>query len=452
MQLKPALVATIVALAIGRGASAQEPPPAEPPAPPAEDTPASSPGSDAPQGSEDDHGEVRPPSETPPVTSVEDRASPGTPITGTGRVGVYTDSDHTTVWRALALLAKTWGKWTLNTSVGVDAVSSASVEVRTSPALGAVDVMTSASGRSTTSGGVMTDTRYQLTAGGGWNDSSGHTVNVTSAVAKENDYASVNGGVNGSYDILGRTTTLLGGVTVTDNWISSILDRSLHHKMASLGWSAGIARVLTRDDAIRLRYDGKLERGYIASPYRSVRFGDWTTTTNEYGQVMFANTIGDPGGLPERLPEGRTSSALSFEWVHSLALGVGLHTSVRGGRDSWGISSITPALELRIARPGWRLQLGYRFYAQTRADFFETKYTMDPATYSYWTSDKELGQEIGHLGDVSFQKVLSDAEGPNDRRVLLFLHADAFRYAYPDFAFLSSRTSVFLEAGLTWEL
>jgi hypothetical protein len=222
--------------------------------------------------------------------------------------------------------------------------------------------------------------------------------------------------------------------------------------MFSTGWSAGIARVLTRDDAIRVRYDGKASEGYLASPYRNVRFGDWTTTVNGSHQVIFAHTIGSVDGLPEHLPQSRVSHAAVLEWVHSLWLGVGLHPSLRVGHDSFGIDSLTAQMDLRIAKPGWRMNLGYRYYRQSKADFFQSKYTMDPSAYSFYTSDKELGSQSGHLVGLDIADVLFDAANTGDTRVVLKLHADVFRYAYPGFLLLPSRTSTFLEVSLAWEL
>jgi len=373
-----------------------------------------------------------------------------TPTTGTIRVGAYHDSDQTTVYRALGTLAHTFGRWSLNSSFGVDAVTSASVDVRSSPALSKVDVVTSASGRSSSSGGQMTDTRYQLTGGAGWNDSKGATASFTGAVAKENDYASVSGGVNGSYDVLDRTLTLLGGFTLTDNWVSSVLDPTLHHKMVAAGWSLGMARVLTPDDALRVRYDGKYGDGYLSSPYRDVRFGDWTAVLGMQ-QITFSNTIGSAAGLPEHEPETRLSHAVVFEWVHSLAAGVALHPEVRLSHDSWNLNSLGAGLDLRLARPDWRLQAGYRFYLQGHADFFEDKYTLAPSAYTYYTSDKELGDQVGHIVRFDFAHVVMDADGPNDNRLLFTFQLDLMHYSYPGFLLLSSRDSVFGSIGLSWE-
>jgi hypothetical protein len=372
------------------------------------------------------------------------------PPTGTVRVGGYADSDKTTVLRTLGILSRVWDHWSATGSFSVDAVTSASVDVRASPALSAVDVVASASGRTSTSGGQMTDTRYQLTGGAGWNDTAGHTASVTAAAAKETDYASISGGLNGSYDVLDRSTTLLGGFTLTDNWVSSVLDPTLNRKMAAVAWSAGVARVLTPDDAIRVRYDGKLAVGDQSSPYRTVRFGDWTAHLGEQ-QIEFMNTIGSTDGLPERLPETRTSHAVVVEWVHSLASGVGLHPELRTGHDSWQINSLSAALDLRVARPKWRLQTGYRFYVQSRASFYESKYTDAPDAYTYYTSDKELGRELGHLLRFDVAREISSSNGPNDNRMMLDFQIDAAHYSYPGFVFLPSRDSVFASIGLSWE-
>lgn len=439
----------VLIAAMTAAASAQAP--GETPTTPAP-APAPNPGDGSDTPSPDDYRDVlggeKP---TAPDQATPVAVSDAEPMTGTGRLGVYHDSDATTVIRGLATATKLWGHWSVTATSVVDAVSSASVDVKTSPALGKVDVVTGASGRSSTSGGEMSDTRYLGTVGVGWNDTRGHALDVTASAASERDYASVSAGLNGSVDIADRNTTLLGGFTATDNWVSSVLDPMLHRKMYAIGWSGGVARVLTPTDAVRVRYDGKLSDGDQASPYRSVRFGAWTTTTLSTGQITFGNTIGSADGLPEKLPETRLATAVTGEWVHALALGIGLHGAVRAAHDSWGIDSLTPAVDLRIAKASWRLQLGYRLYVQSRASFFEDKYTMGPAMYANYSSDKELGRQVGNLGSVDVATAISEPDSPSDARMMLFFHTDVFRYAYPGFALLPSRTSAFIEAGLTWE-
>ncbi len=372
--------------------------------------------------------------------------------TGALRLGVYDDTDQTQVIRSLADVTAAWGGWSLTGSAGVNVVTSASVNVRASPALSKVNVVTSASGRTSSSGGQMHDTRYQATGAAGWDDGAGHKLSLTSAAAAETDYGSLSGGLNSSLDVYDRQVTLLGGLSYTHNWISSVLDRRLRETSYNVGWSTGLALVTTPRDALRLRYDGSSTQGYQSSPYRSVRFGDWTTSVGSNDQIMFQNTIGSADGLPESVPRSRISHAAVLELVHSLGDGVGLHPALRLGHDSWDIQSLTASLDLRVAKPSWRLKLGYRFYAQTRADFFHDKYTLDPSMYPYYTSDKELGDEQGHMVDLDVSTVLSTPDNSNDTRLLLDAHVTLMHYNYPGFVLLESRDGAFLELGLTWEM
>ena len=372
--------------------------------------------------------------------------------TGALRFGIYNDTDKTTVIRTLAQVASSWGNWSLSGSGAVDIVSSASVDVRSSPALSKVDTVTGASGTTTTTGGKMTDDRLQVTGGAGWNDHAGHALSLGTAYAAEHDYQSLGARANGSFDLFERTTTLLGGIAYTSNSIGTVLDPTFHRSMWELGWSVGIAQVATPSNAFRLRYDGSDAEGYQASPYRNVRFGDWITTTGVNGQIMFSNTLGSADGLPETEPLRRVRHAGVLEWVHALSDDVALHLEGRVGRDTWGVQSEAGSIELRVAEQSWRMQLGYRFYTQSAADFFLDKYTLPSAMYTYYTSDKELGRETGHMGHFDVATVLVPSTGPGDTRLLLDGRVVLLHYDYPGFLLLESRTSYFIEVGLTWEL
>ena len=72
--------------------------------------------------------------------------------------------------------------------------------------------------------------------------------------------------------------------------------------------------------------------------------------------------------------------------------------------------------------------------------------------YAYYTSDKELGGETGHVVNLDLSTVLKQAESLGDSRILLDFRAMGIHYRYPDFVLLGSRASLFLELGLTWEM
>lgn len=371
--------------------------------------------------------------------------------TGAGRVGLYTDSDQTNVYRALAAMSGSFAHWNLAANVAVDVVTSSSVDVRSSPGLSKVDVTTSASGRTSTSGGSMTDRRIAGSLSSGWHDANGHALTFSGSYANERDYNSVSGGANGAFDVFQRLTTLMFGASYTYNWIGSVLDPTFAQQMYEIGWSGGIAQVLTRLDALRLRYDGAAAIGYQASPYRNVRFGDWQTSIGTGQRITFLGTLGSADGLPETVPNERIRHAGVLEWVHSFTDGLALYAQARLGLDSWGIESASGAAELRASTRGWRFRAGYRFYAQSGADFYRPKYLMASNAYTYYTSDKELSRELGHVANLGLSRVLKQARYAGDTRVLLDASVNVLYYAYPDFVLLPSRTSGFVELGLTWE-
>lgn len=385
------------------------------------------------------------------ATVEKQAAVAGAPITGAIRTGLYADGDQTIVWRALAQMAGGVGRWILSGSATADVVSSASIDVRSSPQLSKVDVVTSASGRTSTSGGRIFDRRLAATAGAGWNDGRGHTFGFSASFANERDYNSLGVGWNGSIDVFDRLTTLLAGVGFTQNWIGSTIDPTFAKQMYAFGWTAGVAQVVSRKDALRLRYDGASSTGYQASPYRNVRFGDWISSTDAFGRITFANTIGPSDGMPETEPHQRIRHALTLEWLHSFRDGLALHTEARVGTDSWGVESATAGIELRAATQKWRLRAGYRFYAQSQADFYRPKYLQAPSSYTYFTSDKELSHELGHVAQVGISRVLKQPSRPGRVPMLLDITATVLHYDYPDFVLLTSRTSGFVEVGLTWE-
>jgi hypothetical protein len=353
------------------------------------------------------------------------------------REGIYTDTDRTEVIRSLAAVDAAWSGWRVSAHESVDVVTSASMDVRTSPALDSV---------SSPSGVSMSDRRFETTVGVSYDDGGGHIGGLSLVHATERDYTSVGAGLTGSWDLAERNTTLFGGVNFNYNWVSSIIDPSFARTLASVSYTAGIAQVLGPSDAVRLRYDGTYLDGYQASPYRNVRFGDWTTTRSREA-ITFTNTIGSPDGMPELEPETRVRHAVVAEWLHAIGDDVGLSSSVRLARDSWGILAATLGADVRAVVGDWQLRVGYRFYIQGAADFFADKYTSASDTYAYYTSDKELGAERGHIGTLDVNYVAKDwPSGGMTTQIDVML--DGLHYDYPGFALLPSRDSVFAQVGV----
>lgn len=359
------------------------------------------------------------------------------------RGGLYSDSDRTTVFRTNASARKTFGKWSVGVDEAVDIVTSASTDVRTS---GALDVITGASGQAPR----MRDRRLQTNVSVGWNDGVGHTGTASAFVAFERDYRSVGGAVRGTFDLFDRNTTLIGAFNASSDLVTSVLDPSFSAHSSGAGYAFGVAQLLDKKSAVRLRYEGAYRTGYLASPYRSVRFGNWTTETTNEGFTTFVHTIGPNAGLPEKLPESRLRHAVSVDVLHEILPRLGAMISYRFGVDSWNVQSHTLGPELRfLMYDGAVARLVYRHYRQRGADLFRGKYMLDPAAYPYFTSDKELGDMIGHELGVGVRFGRGKNE-PDTRAFDVNLHWA--RYRYPGFALLDARSAIILDLGGTLDL
>lgn len=357
------------------------------------------------------------------------------------RGGVYSDSDRTTVLRTNAAAKDTFGRYTVGLDEAVDVVTSASVDVRTSAA---VDVTSSASARAP----KMHDRRFQTNLSLGWNDGVGHTATASAFAAFERDYRSVGGAVRGTFDLFERNTTLIAAFNASSDVVESMLDPTFSASSSGAGWALGIAQLLTTRSALRVRYDGTYRTGYLASPYRTVRFGNWTTETTPEGATVFVHTIGP--ALPEKVPETRLRHALAAELLGEIAPRLSALLSYRFGFDDWGVQSHTVSPELRfLIRDGAVLRLVYRFYLQRGAEFFRGKYLLDPAAYPHFTSDKELGDMRGHEAGVGVR--FSRGKNEADTRSL-DASVHVARYQYPGFALLDARSAILFDLGGSFDL
>jgi hypothetical protein len=374
--------------------------------------------------------------------AVEAHAGEPTAIVS-ARGGVYSDSDRTTVFRTNASARKTFGPWSLGVDEAVDIVTSASTDVRTS---GAVDVTTGASARAPR----MHDRRFQTNLSFGWNDGVGHTATASAFAAFERDYRSLGGAVRGTFDLFERNTTVIGALNTSFDEVTSVLDPTFSAHSSGAGYALGVAQLLGRRSALRARYDGSYRSGYLASPYRSVRFGNWTTEVTPEGYTTFVHTIGPSAGVPEKLPDTRVRHAITLEVLHELLPRLGTLVSYRFGIDSWNVQSHTIAPELRfLLYDGAVARLVYRFYQQRGADLFRGKYVLDPGAYAYFTSDKELGDMYGHEVGIGVRFARGKNE-PDTRSFDANLHWT--RYQYPGFALLDARSAIILDLGGTLDL
>ena len=165
-------------------------------------------------------------------------------------------------------------------------------------------------------------------------------------VSSEHDFNSFAAHGNFSHDFNDKNTTVSvgvseeydqihphGGTPVPDSDYALYQHENNQSKTVT-GALVGLTQVLARNWLAQLNYTFDYSKGYLTDPYRIVSVLDSTGAVTGYRY--------------ENRPDERTRQSLY--WLNKIALGpTVLDVSYRHGKDSWGISSDTAELKLRIA-------------------------------------------------------------------------------------------------------
>ena len=107
------------------------------------------------------------------------------------------------------------------------------------------------------------------------------------------------------------------------------------------------------------------------------------------------------------------------------------------------------------ARSGGRLHEGVDIISKAGQNVYAVKngvltkkYVDAPESYASYTADKELGAIRGVGGRLAVGYLVLDGAGP---RLRLDARVQLLHYSYPDFQFLSARTSLFTDLGARLE-
>src|SRR5262249_18286796 len=204
--------------------------------------------------------------------------------------------------------------------------------------------------------------------------------------SKEPDYTANTTYYSISQDMFGDLTTL--SMTFKRGWDQVfrdvkqpdgqlVNDPTFHEAADHRGYALGLSQILRRDLILDLNYEVLTDQGYLASPYRKIRFLDATQ--------------GKGFALADQVyPGTRTSNAASLEAKYYLRYRAALTGQYRFYSDTWGIVAHT--LQFNYTQPVWKrwiLDGTLRFYRQTAASFFSDLYPR--ADYAnFMARDREL--------------------------------------------------------------
>jgi hypothetical protein len=224
-----------------------------------------------------------------------------------------------------------------------------------------VDILSNAS--------PMKDTRKQKTVSVEYlHDKTTYNASFINSV--ERDYISNTTHISLSQDMFGDLTTVTLGFSHTGDKVG---DNSGSANKPIISWighadtrsyAAGISQILTKNLIAGINLEVTADSGFLANPYRFVRFLD-PTTPKGWGQAS------------QVYPDTRTSTAVQAQAKYYLPYRAAVTGSYRFFRDTWGIVGHT--VEVDYTHPigkTWILEGRARYYRQNSATFYSDLFSI----------------------------------------------------------------------------
>ncbi len=236
--------------------------------------------------------------------------------------------------------------------------------------------------------------------------------------SEESDYSAHSWRFGISQDFFGDLTTLgisyaRGADTVRRNG-----DDNFEEDTDRQTYRVDISQIVTKNLIVNLNYEGVTDEGFLNNPYRQVRYLD-PGAARGYSYEA------------ELYPRTRTSSAQAIRAMYYLPYRAAMKLELRNYSDSWGINAYNAEVGYThpIDETGLTVELKYRFYDQTAADFYSDLFPRSNAQ-NFLARDKELAAFQTHtLGaGVSYEFGMDWFPGFKRGQVSLFMDYIEFQY------------------------
>jgi len=181
-----------------------------------------------------------------------------------------------------------------------------------------------------------------------------------------------------------------------------------------------LSQIITKNLIVSLNYEGVTDEGFLNNPYRQVRYLDPGAALGYSYQ-------------PELYPRTKTSSATALRGMYYLPYRAALKAEARYYSDTWDVQAWN--VEVGYVHPlprGVTLDLKYRFYSQSAAEFYNDLFPRESAQ-NFMARDKELAEYTTHtLGaGVSYEFQTSWLSFFKKGEANLFV--DWIKFDYEDF-------------------
>ncbi|MGI9324737.1 MAG: DUF3570 domain-containing protein [Pseudomonadales bacterium] len=238
--------------------------------------------------------------------------------------------------------------------------------------------------------------------------------------SEESDYTANSMRFGISQDFFGDLTTL--GISYARGWdtVRRNGDDVFEEDAKRQVYRVDLTQVLTRNMIFNLNYEGVTDEGFLNNPYRQVRFLDPSSARGySYEQELY--------------PRTRTSSAVAGRVMYYLPYRASLKSEFRYFTDTWGISAWNAEIAYVHPLPkGLTLDLKYRFYTQTSADFYSDLFPRRSAQ-NFLARDKELSSFDTHTLGAGISYEFETPFLPLFKKGEANLFVDFLSFKYDDF-------------------
>jgi hypothetical protein len=204
--------------------------------------------------------------------------------------------------------------------------------------------------------------------------------------SKEPDYKSDTAYFSISQSMFGDLTTVSMGYrrgwdsVYRDIKVAGVIqnDPTFHERADHRGYTVSLSQILTRNAILNVNFEAITDEGYLANPYRKIRYLDPTVAGKGF-------TLAD-----QIYPATHTSTATSAEFKYYLPYRAAVSGMFRYYNDTWGITGET--VEIDYTHPAfhhWIFDGSLRLYRQNAANFYSDLFPR--ANYqNFMARDREL--------------------------------------------------------------
>ena len=255
-------------------------------------------------------------------------------------------------------------------------------------------------------------------------DKTTYTASYMSSV--ERDYVSDTASFSLSQDMFGDLTTVTLGFANTKNKVGENNGTANDPDVAWLGhaltraYSGGVSQIITKNFIAGLNVQVITDAGYLANPYRSIRYLD---PTNPKGYSLATQIY----------PETHTSTAVQVQGKYYLPYRAAVTALYRFYNDTWGVRGNTYEIDYtHPVRNRWIFEGRVRYYKQNAATFYSDLFPF-AGSQNFTARD----QNLAALDNITVGAKVTYAFLPDGwrffKRGTVTLDASRIRFNYLDF-------------------